>query len=71
MLDHFDRWWDYNGVPMAAVMAVAAFGVLATGVVVCFFNIECGLWLLLMGGGIAGFASVLVERRKRRRLDKK
>ena len=40
---------------------------LLNGAVVCFFDLQWGLRIILIGGGLAGFASALISRNRKRR----
>ena len=40
---------------------------LLTGAVVCFFDLQWGLRIILIGGGLAGFASALISRNRKKK----
>src|SRR4051812_49101172 len=47
---------------MGVTAGIVSLVVLLTGAIMCFFDLQWGLWILLIGGGLAGFASALISR---------
>lgn len=52
---------------MGVTAVIVSLVVLLTGAVVCFFDLRWGLWILLIGAGLAGFASALISRDKKKK----